>query len=86
MLPVGEKISLYNFFGRIGGHKMIEFKGFTETANAALNKAADTAINMGHTYIGSEHILYGLLCEERGAAYTALSKCVRFIMIPTFTC
>ena len=53
---------------------MIEFRGFTETANSALNKAVETAMSMGHTYIGSEHILYGILCEERSAAYTALNK------------
>ncbi|MBR5090357.1 MAG: ATP-dependent Clp protease ATP-binding subunit ClpC, partial [Ruminiclostridium sp.] len=54
---------------------MIEFKGFTEKANSALNKGVDAAMSMGHTYIGSEHILYGLLCEENSAAYTALGRC-----------
>ena len=53
---------------------MIDFKGFTEKANSALNKGADAAMEMGHTYIGSEHILYGLLCEENSAACTALAK------------
>ncbi len=65
MLPVGEKI---------GRDIMIEFKGFTVKANLALNKGADKAMEMGHTYIGSEHILYGLLCEERSAACAALGK------------
>lgn len=53
---------------------MIEFKGFTVKANSALNKGADKAMEMGHTYIGSEHILYGLLCEESSAACAALGK------------
>ena len=53
---------------------MIEFKGFTVKANSALNKGADKAMEIGHTYIGSEHILYGLLCEENSAAYAALGK------------
>ena len=53
---------------------MIEFRGFTEKANSALNKAVDTAMELGHTYIGSEHILYGLLTEEDCAAYSALEK------------
>ncbi len=53
---------------------MTEFKGFTERANRALNKGLDAAIEMGHTYIGSEHILYGLLREEGGTAYAALTK------------
>ena len=53
---------------------MIEFKGFTEKANSVLNKAMDIAMSMGHTYIGSEHILYGLLSEEGGVAYGMLCK------------
>ena len=53
---------------------MIDFKGFTEKANYALNKGVDAAMEMGHTYIGSEHILYGLLCEQDSAACTALGK------------
>ncbi len=53
---------------------MIEFKGFTEKANAALNKAIESAMTLGHTYVGSEHILYGLLTEENGAAFLVLSK------------
>ncbi len=53
---------------------MIEFRGFTEKANSALNKAVDAAMEMGHTYVGSEHILYGLLREEDSAACAALGK------------
>ena len=34
--------------------------GFTEKANRALNSAIETAENLGHTYIGSEHLLLGL--------------------------
>ncbi len=40
---------------------MYNFTGFTEKANMALNKAVDVAEDLGHTYIGSEHILLGLL-------------------------
>lgn len=53
---------------------MIEFKGFTVRASSALNKAVEAAMNMGHTYIGSEHILYGLLAEEGGAASLILTR------------
>ena len=53
---------------------MIEFKGFTEKACSALNKGVEAAMSMGHTYIGSEHILYGLLREENSAAFTALTR------------
>ena len=51
------------------------FKGFTEKANAALNLAIECAEEMGHSYIGSEHILLGLCKEGSGVAYAALSQC-----------
>ncbi len=49
------------------------FKGFTEKANIALNLAIEAAEEMGHTYIGSEHLLLGLCKENSGVAYAALS-------------
>ena len=51
------------------------FKGFTEKANTALNLAIESAEAMGHTYIGSEHILLGLCKENSGVACAALSDC-----------
>ena len=52
---------------------MYRFTGFTQKANDALNSAITIAENFGHTYVGSEHILLGLLAEKGGMAYTALS-------------
>ncbi len=52
---------------------MYRFTGFTQKANDALNNAISSAENLGHTYVGSEHILLGLLKESGGMAYTALS-------------
>ncbi len=49
------------------------FKGFTEKANIALNLAIEAAEEMGHTYIGSEHILLGLCKENSGVAFAALN-------------
>lgn len=54
---------------------MYNFNGFTEKANNAINLAVEAAQQLGHTYIGSEHILLGLLRSGNGAAYTVLSKC-----------
>ena len=54
---------------------MYKFNGFTEKANNAINLAIESAQDMGHTYIGSEHIVLGLLKNEDGAAYTVLDKC-----------
>ncbi len=47
---------------------MYRFDGFTEKANNALNLALTSAEDMGHTYIGSEHIILGLLKENSGVA------------------
>ncbi len=52
---------------------MYRFTGFTQKANAALNSAISAAENLGHTYVGSEHILLGLLAESGGMAHTALT-------------
>ena len=52
---------------------MYRFNGFTEKANNALNLAVESAEQMGHTYVGSEHILLGLLREGSGVAFAALS-------------
>ncbi len=53
---------------------MYKFTGFTQKANAALNKAVEFAENLGHTYIGSEHLLAGLVASEGGIAYAVLSS------------
>ena len=52
---------------------MYRFTGFTQKANDSLNAAITAAENLGHTYVGSEHILLGLLAESGGMAYQALS-------------
>ena len=53
---------------------MYRFKGFTEKANEALNIAIEQAQDFGHTYIGSEHILLGILFEGSGTAAAALES------------
>ncbi len=52
---------------------MYRFKRFTEKAGIALNMAVDAAREMGHTYVGTEHILLGLLREGSGVAAAVLS-------------
>ncbi len=52
---------------------MYRFKGFTEKANAALNLAIEAAQRIGHTYIGTEHVVLGLLQEGTGVAGTVLA-------------
>ncbi len=53
---------------------MYKFTGFTQKANSALNSAIEFAENLGHTYIGSEHLLLGLIASEGGVAHTALTS------------
>ncbi len=52
---------------------MFKFTGFTEKANRALNKAVQAAESMGHTYIGSEHLLLGLLSDKTTVADAVLA-------------
>ncbi len=46
----------------------------TTKARVALNSAFNLAGEMGHTYVGSEHLLLGLLNEGTSTAYTILNK------------
>ncbi len=50
------------------------FSNFTERARMALSEAHESAVKMGHTYIGSEHILLGLVKEENGIAHEILNS------------
>ena len=47
---------------------------FTQKAQNVLNNALNYARNMGHTYIGSEHILMGLISEEDSVSAKILSE------------
>lgn len=52
---------------------------FTESAQNALNAAPKAASRLGHTYIGSEHILLGILCNENSvAAKLLISKGITY--------
>ena len=41
---------------------------FTKSGEKAIENASDIVIYLGHNYIGSEHILYGLAKEVNGLA------------------
>ena len=49
------------------------FAKFTEGAKNALKFAEEKARELGHNYIGTEHLLLGLICEKEGAAANLLS-------------
>ena len=50
------------------------FSGFTQKANEALNLAIEVAEKMGHTYVGSEHLLIGLSSVNESSASRVLSS------------
>lgn len=52
---------------------MYKFTGFNEKANVALNNAVNAAEDLGHTYIGSEHLLLGILKDNNGVAASVLN-------------
>ena len=47
---------------------------FTSRAKKAIEIAGDEATALGHNYIGSEHILYGLIKEGAGVASRVLAN------------
>ena len=47
---------------------------FTNRAKEAVEYANDLAIEMGHNYVGTEHLLYGLAKEGTGIASRVLEK------------
>ena len=48
------------------------FAKFTEGAKNALKHAEEKARELGHNYVGTEHLLLGLICENEGAAANLL--------------
>ena len=66
---------------------MYKFNYFTKNANEAVNSAIKAAENLGHNYIGSEHILLGLLTNtdtlasqmltDRGVTYNSAEQFIR---------
>lgn len=52
---------------------MMTYK-FTNSAQNVLEIAKEIAIELGHNYIGTEHILYGLTEEENGVASKVLEN------------
>ena len=53
---------------------MDQYNGFTPRAASALAGAQQAAQQAGHTYIGSEHLLLGLMREEEGIAHRVLEE------------
>ncbi len=53
---------------------MNSISGFTDAAIKALNAALGAAMGYGHTYVGSEHILYGLVSDDSFSSAAVLRR------------
>ena len=52
---------------------------FTQKAQNALNRSLQCAREMGHTYVGTEHLLLGLIAEGDSIASRVLeSRGIRY--------
>ena len=49
-------------------------KKFTPRAEETLRLAQEAAGELGHGYVGTEHLLLGLMREEEGLAHTVLEE------------
>lgn len=61
--------------GRYGAHGMLTpmFERFSEDAEQAVADAQEAARGLGHKHVGTEHLLLGLLADERLVSARALS-------------
>lgn len=57
---------------------MYKFSGFTQKANSTLNSAISASEDLGHAYVGSEHLLLGLLAVDCIAQTVLNSKGITF--------
>ena len=46
---------------------------FTDRASSAIKSARDAAASLGHSYVGTEHLLIGLIQEGSGVAAQILN-------------
>lgn len=53
---------------------MNSISGFTDAAIKTLNAALGAAMGYGHTYVGSEHILYGLVSDDSFSSAAVLRR------------
>lgn len=54
---------------------MFKFSGFSQKANTAINSAMCEASALGHCFIGSEHLLWGILREGSCYEFDSMAGC-----------
>ncbi|CAM8977761.1 unnamed protein product [Rhodiola kirilowii] len=67
------RIEVEKIIGRGSGFVAVEIP-FTPRAKRVLELSLEEARQLGHNYIGSEHLLLGLLCEGEGVAARVLEN------------
>ena len=60
--------------GRVVGRRRRPFERFTKEARQVVTLAQAEAKELGHNYIGTEHLLLGVLSSEGGVGASALSE------------
>ena len=54
---------------------MFKFSGFTPRANSSINAAMGEAALLGHSFVGTEHLLWGILREGECGELKYISEC-----------
>lgn len=67
------RIEVELIIGRGAGFVAVEIP-FTPRAKRVLDIALEESSQLGHDYIGTEHLLLGLICEEEGVATRVLER------------
>jgi ATP-dependent Clp protease ATP-binding subunit ClpC len=76
LILAGGVVGLVRIFNALWGKNDRErFDKFTRRARKALSLAQEEAQRLGHDYIGTEHLLLGLVREGEGVAAEVLSNC-----------
>jgi hypothetical protein len=71
---VGSRVKLYPPSGRMVGRRRRPFERFTKEARQVVTLAQVEAKELGHNYIGTEHLLLGLLAADQSTAARALEE------------
>ncbi|MBR3953404.1 MAG: ATP-dependent Clp protease ATP-binding subunit [Oscillospiraceae bacterium] len=53
---------------------MFKFSGFTPKANSSINAAMGEASLLGHSFVGTEHLLWGILREGGGSEIKSIAE------------
>lgn len=53
---------------------MFKFSGFTPKANSSINAAMGEASLLGHSFVGTEHLLWGILREGGGSEIKSITE------------